>query len=200
MSLPALHSPLPISPHRSVSSWLCSTAYCLLQFAVVTPSCPLFIILPHLAFLSFNVSHLHIVLLLLNHLWSLCLPDHPARYSVPLMFLSVHLAFNHLSYQGSPLLLQVPLLFQSVIPLRSSSSPLLLYWFSDTHHSELLSLSHSHRQSPYSFVSKRHTAYFSWIVDRCFPRHFVLASSFSIIQAHLFLFCHLLYPSIWSVR
>ena len=93
------------------------------------PSSLLFLIFP---LLSFILSHLHLVLILLKHLWSLCWSDHLSLSSVPLMFLSVHLACKHLSSQSS-LILQVPLFFQGFFLLRSSSSPLIMYWFFDKH-------------------------------------------------------------------
>ena len=94
MSLP-VSAPLFLSCRIFLPvSYLCSTA-CWCRDSICAP----LHYSSRYSFLSFSVSHLHLVLLLLKHLWSLCRFDHWSLYSVPLMFLSVHLACKQRSYQ-----------------------------------------------------------------------------------------------------
>ena len=105
--------------------------------------------------------------------------------------------------------LQVPLLFPAFLLSGSSSSPLILYWFSDIHTIQDFSLfSHSHSLRNVSFWSGwslaflnpcslfssnvwlweppvliLHNSFSVFFLSLCFLAHFVLASSFSIIQA-----------------
>ena len=107
---------LPLLPRFSISSCLCITSYCLFQRTVMTPSVHLLLItLPYIYVLSLILSLLHLVLIPLKHLWSLCRSDHPSLSSVSLMFLSFRLAWKRLSSQVS-LILQVPLLFHCSSP------------------------------------------------------------------------------------